>query len=88
MYGYTNNISKSNNKNKSAKIKKDMLNWVLFWPKNEWKPHSNALFFSWYGLCGDKIRFIANSIKDNRGIKMKKKVKLVILYIDKIGSWM
>ena len=84
MYGYTNKISKSNNRNNNAKIKKEILNCVLFWPKNEWNPHSNALFFSWYGLCGDNSILTANNISANIGIKIKKNVKLVILYIFKL----
>jgi hypothetical protein len=83
IYGYTNNISKSNNRNNSAKIKKEMLNCVLFWPRKEWNPHSNALFFSWYGLWGDNIILTANSISANIGMNIKKNVKLVILYIYK-----
>ena len=78
MKGYTNNISKSNNKKRSAKIKNEILNWVLFCPKNEWNPHSKALFFSWYGLWGENSKFMANKIKANIGIKIKKKVKLDI----------
>ena len=45
IYGYTNNISKSNSKNNNANIKKEMLELCMFWPKKEWNPHSNALFF-------------------------------------------
>jgi len=41
-----NKISKSNNKNNSAKIKNDIVNCVLFCPKKEWNPHSKAVFFS------------------------------------------
>ena len=52
-----------------------MLNCVLFCPKNEWKPHSKALSFSAYGLWGANIKFIANKIIANKGIKIKKKVK-------------
>ena len=74
IYGYTNNISKSNNRKSKAKMKKDMLNSLLFWPKNEWKPHSNTLFFSSYGLWGAKIRFSDNSIIANKGMNKKKKV--------------
>jgi hypothetical protein len=54
-------------------MKKDILNWVLFCPKKEWKPHSNALFFSWYGLWGDNNIFKPNNIKANIGINKKKK---------------
>lgn len=54
-------------------MKKEILNCALFWPKNEWKPHSNALFFSWYGLCGANIKLTANKTKPNIGINIKKK---------------
>ena len=73
MNGYTNNISKSNNKNSKAKMKKDILNSLLFCPKKEWKPHSKALSFSSYGLWGAKIKLIANNIIANIGINTKKK---------------
>ena len=63
---------------RSANIKKEILNCVLFWPKKEWKPHSNALSFSWYGLCGANIKLTANKIIANIGINIKKKVVLVI----------
>ena len=53
-------------------MKNEILNWVLFWPKKEWNPHSKALFFSWYGLWGDSIILIVNNIRANIGIKMKK----------------
>ena len=68
-------------KNKSANIKNDILNWVLFWPKNEWNPHSNALFFSWYGLWGENIKLTNKSIKLSTGINKKKKVRLDMLHI-------
>ena len=70
--------NRSINKNKPRKRKDKKLNWVLFWPKNEWNPHSKALFFSWYGLCGDNKIFIPNNINAKIGINKKKKVKLVI----------
>jgi len=57
-------------------MKNDILNCVLFWPKNEWNPHSKALFFSWYGLCGDNKIFIPNNINANIGINMKKMLNL------------
>ena len=60
-------------------MKNEILNCVLFCPRNEWNPHSKALFFSWYGLCGDNKMFIPNNINANIGIKMKKKVRLVII---------
>jgi len=60
-------------------MKNDILNWVLFWPKKEWNPHSKALFFSWYGLWGDNIILTVNKIKANIGINIKKNVKLVML---------
>ena len=63
-----------------------MLNCVLFWPKKEWKPHSNALSFSWYGLCGANIKFTANKIIANNGIKTKKKVVLVIYVLKSINA--
>lgn len=53
-----------------------MLNCVLFWPKKEWKPHSNALSFSWYALCGANIKLTSNSIIPNTGINKKKKLLL------------
>jgi hypothetical protein len=81
MYGYTKRISKSNSKNNNANIKKDMLNCVLFWPKKEWKPHSNALSFSIYGLWGERIKLTANNITANIGIKNKKKVVVVMIFI-------
>lgn len=31
-------------------MKNDILNSLLFCPKNEWNPHSKALSFSSYGL--------------------------------------
>ena len=58
-----------------------MLNWVLFWPKNEWKPHSKTLSFSWYELCGAKIKFITKSNKAKIGINKKKNVILLILIV-------
>ena len=83
--GYTKSISKSNNKNNNANIKKVMLNCVLFCPKKEWNPHSNTLSFSWYGLCGANIKFINNNIMANNGIKIKKKVLLVIYILNIIN---
>lgn len=59
-------------------MKKDILNWVRFWPKKEWNPHSKALFFSWYGLCGDSKIFIPKSITAKIGMNIKKKVKVDI----------
>ena len=59
-------------------MKKDILNCVLFCPKNEWKPHSKALSFSWYALCGESIKLTDNKIIPNTGIKNKKKVVVVI----------
>ena len=56
-----------------------MLNWLLFWPKNEWNPHSKAVLFSALGLYGAKIKFIDNKTTAKKGIKNKKKVKLVNL---------
>ena len=55
-------------------MKNDILNWVLFWPKKEWNPHSNALFFSWYGLWGESKILIANNKKAKIGISIKKKL--------------
>jgi hypothetical protein len=55
-----------------------MLNCVLFWPKKEWKPHSNALSFSWYGLCGANNKFIINRINANKGINKIKNIMLEI----------
>ena len=60
-------------------MKNDILNCVLFCPKNEWNPHSNVLDFSWYGLCGANIRLRDNNIKAKMGIKHKKKVIEFIL---------
>ena len=65
------NISKSNNKNNKAKIKNEILNWLLFCPKKEWNPHSNAVLFSAFGLYVANIKFTANSITANNGIKNK-----------------
>jgi hypothetical protein len=59
-------------------MKKEILNCVLFWPKKEWKPHSKALSFSWYGLCGANIKLTASNIIANKGINRKKNVVLVI----------
>jgi len=56
-----------------------MLNWLLFWPKKEWNPHSNAVLFSAFGLYGANIKLIASNNTANMGIKNKKKVKLVNL---------
>ena len=33
--GNNNKITRSNNKNNKANIKKEILNWLLFWPKKE-----------------------------------------------------
>jgi len=44
----------------NAKIKKEIVNWVLFWPKNEWNPHSKAVFFSIYGLWDENKKLIVN----------------------------
>jgi len=54
-------------------MKNEILNWVLFCPKNEWNPHSKALFFSWYGLCGDNKIFKPSNINANIGMNIKKK---------------
>ena len=35
-------------------MKNEILNRVLFCPKNEWNPYSKTLFFSWYELLGAK----------------------------------
>jgi len=59
-------------------MKNDILNSLLFCPKNEWNPHSNALSFSSYGLCGAKIKLTANNIIANIGINIRKNVWLVI----------
>ena len=72
-YGYTRRISKSNSKKRSAKIKNETLNCVLFWPKKEWKPHSNVLSFSWYGLWGANKKLIAKNKIAIIGIKTKRK---------------
>ena len=53
-------------------MKNDILNSLLFCPKNEWNPHSKALSFSSYGLCGAKIKLTANNIIANIGINIRK----------------
>ena len=65
-------------------MKKEILNSLLFWPRNEWKPHSNAEFFSWYGLWGANIKLTANRIKASKGIKNIKNVWLVIYGLNNI----
>jgi hypothetical protein len=42
---------------------------------------TGIILFFLYGLCDENNKFIANNIKDNIGIKIKKIVRLVILYI-------
>jgi hypothetical protein len=59
-------------------MKKEILNCVRFCPRNEWKPLSNDVFFSPYGLWGANTRFTVNNIIAKRGMKNKKKVRLLI----------
>jgi len=80
VYGYINNISKSNNKNNNPKMKNEIENWVLFCPKKEWNPHSKAVFFSKYGLWYEKIKFINNNTIDIIVIINIYIVKLCILF--------
>ena len=68
----------TNKKNKSENIKNETQNGVLFYPKNKWNPHSKTLSCSWYGICGDKIKFTDRKIIDNIGIKIIKKVYIGI----------
>ena len=62
-------------------MKNEILNCDLVWPKKEWNPHSKALFFSWYGVCGANKKLTPNKTKPKIGTNIIKKVILVIIYL-------
>lgn len=65
-------------------MKNDIENGSLDICVNELKPHSNCESLSLFGLWGAKIKFTNNNIKANIGIKMRKKV-ILLIYIFSIN---